>query len=152
MARSHPLCSLACSCITSVSACYFTRPSLCLCLSCSALLRTLTLDVGSTLIQDDFISTFNCLQRPCLQIRFHSHVPDGHEFGGVPFTLGLPWWLSRKEPACNAGAAGDVGSIPRSGRSPGGEHGNPLQYSCLENPMDRRTWWATAHEFIKNQI
>ena len=52
MARSHPLCCLACSCTTSVSACYSTRPSLCLCLPCSVLLRTLSLDVGSTLIQD----------------------------------------------------------------------------------------------------
>ena len=39
-----------------------------------------------------------------------------------------------------------VGSITESGRSPGGGHGNPLQYSCLENPMDRGTWWATVHE------
>ena len=37
----------------------------------------------------------------------------------------------------------DVGSIPGPGRSPGGGHGNPLQYSCLENPMDREAWWAT---------
>ena len=41
--------------------------------------------------------------------------------------------------------AGDMGSIPWSGRSPGGGNGNPLQYSCPENPMDRRSWWATAH-------
>ena len=45
---------------------------------------------------------------------------------------GLPWWLHSKESACNAGVAG---SIPGSGRSLGGCHGNPLQYSCLENPM-----------------
>jgi len=38
-----------------------------------------------------------------------------------------------------------VGSIPKSGRSPGGGNGNPLQYSCLENPMDRGAWWATVH-------
>ena len=38
-----------------------------------------------------------------------------------------------------------TGSIPGSGRSPGGGHGNPLQYSCLENPMDRGAWWATGH-------
>ena len=49
---------------------------------------------------------------------------------------GLPWWLSGKETACSAGAAGDVGSIPESGSSPGGGHGNPLQYPSLENPMD----------------
>ena len=44
------------------------------------------------------------------------------------------WWFSSKEPACNAG---DPGSIPRSGRSPGGGNGSPLQYSCLGNSMDR---------------
>ena len=38
-----------------------------------------------------------------------------------------------------------MGSIPGLGRSPGGEHGNPLQYSCLENPTDRGAWWATVH-------
>ena len=47
-----------------------------------------------------------------------------------------------KESACNAG---DPGSIPGSGRSPGGGHGNPLLYSCLENSMDRGAWWATVH-------
>ena len=41
--------------------------------------------------------------------------------------------------------AGDADSIPGSGRSPGGGHGNPLQYPCLENPMDRGAWWATVH-------
>ena len=42
----------------------------------------------------------------------------------------------------NAGDAGDVGSIPGSGRSPGGGNGTPLQYSCLENPTEREPWWA----------
>ena len=50
--------------------------------------------------------------------------------------------LSGKEYACSAGATGDVGLIPGSGRSPGGGHGNPLQYSCLENSMARGAWWA----------
>ena len=45
--------------------------------------------------------------------------------------------------------AGDAGSIPGSGRSPGGENGNPLQFSCLGNPMDRGTWWAMVHEVKK---
>ena len=45
----------------------------------------------------------------------------------------------------SAGDARDMGSIPGSGRSPGEEHDNPLQYSCLENPMDRGTWRATVH-------
>ena len=48
---------------------------------------------------------------------------------------GLSWRLSGKESACNAG---DIGMIPGSGRFPGREHDNPLQYSCLENPMDRK--------------
>ena len=45
--------------------------------------------------------------------------------------------------------AGDVGSIPGSGRSPGEGNGNPLQYSCLENPMDRGAWQATVHGVAK---
>ena len=52
----------------------------------------------------------------------------------------------------NAGDIRDVGSIIAGlGRSPGGGHGYPLQYSCLENPMDRRAWWATVHEFAKSR-
>jgi len=47
-----------------------------------------------------------------------------------------------KNPPANAGGTRDVGSIPRLRRSPGGGQGNPLQYSCLENPMDREAWWA----------
>ena len=50
-----------------------------------------------------------------------------------------------KEPACNVGDARDMGSIPGLGRSHGGGHSNPLQCSCLENPMDRRAWRATVH-------
>ena len=53
-----------------------------------------------------------------------------------------------KESACNAG---DLGSISGSGRSPGEGNGNPLQYSCLENPLDRGAWWATGHRVAKNQ-
>ena len=49
-----------------------------------------------------------------------------------------------------AGDIRDVGLIPRSGRFPGGEHGNPLQYSCLENPMDRETWQATVHRVTQS--
>ena len=51
----------------------------------------------------------------------------------------------------NAGDGRDTGSIPGSGRSLGGGHGNPLQYSCLENPMDRGTCWATVHRVAKSQ-
>ena len=64
---------------------------------------------------------------------------------------GLPWRLSGKEFTCNAGDTGDMGLIPGSGRSPGGENGNLLQYSCWENPMDRGAWWATVHGVAKNQ-
>ena len=67
--------------------------------------------------------------------------------GGVE----LSWQLRGKESACNAGATGDEGSIPGSGRSPGGGHGKPLHYSCLENPMDREAWWATFHRVAKSQ-
>ena len=51
---------------------------------------------------------------------------------------------------CNAEEAGDMGSNVRSGRSPGGGNGNPLQYSCLENPMDRGAWQATVHRVAKS--
>jgi len=56
-----------------------------------------------------------------------------------------------KNPAASAEDLRDVGSIPGSGRSPGGGHGNPLQYSCLENPMDRGAWQATVHRLSKSR-
>ena len=56
-----------------------------------------------------------------------------------------------KHPLVNLGNVGDVGSTPASGRPPGGGHSTPLQYSCLENPMDRRDWWATVHSAPQNQ-
>ena len=56
---------------------------------------------------------------------------------------GLPGSSDDKESACNAG---DLGYIPGSGRSPGEGNVNPLQYSCLEDSMDREAWWATDHE------
>ena len=62
--------------------------------------------------------------------------------GTLPFHLGFPRSSVSKESACSAG---DPGSIFGSGRSPGEGNSNPLQDSCLENPMDRRVWWATIH-------
>ena len=56
--------------------------------------------------------------------------------------MGFPCGSVGKESVSNAG---DLGSIPGLGRSPGGGKGNPLQYSCLENPMDRGAWGATVH-------
>ena len=55
---------------------------------------------------------------------------------------GFPDGSDGRESACSAG---DLGSVPGSGRSPAAGHGNPFQYSCLENPVDRGAWWATAH-------
>ena len=57
-----------------------------------------------------------------------------------------------KNPPDNIGDVRDMGLIPGLGRSPGGGHGNPLQYSCLENPMDRGAWQATVHGVPKSQI
>ena len=61
---------------------------------------------------------------------------------------GIPGGSDSKASACNAG---DLGSIPGSGRSPGEGNGNPVKYSCLENPMDGEAWWATVHGVAKNQ-
>ena len=61
----------------------------------------------------------------------------------------LPQWLSSKE---STSKPGDIGSIPGSARSPEGGHGNPFQYSCLENPKDRGAWWATVHGVAKSWI
>ena len=62
--------------------------------------------------------------------------------------LGFPGVTDGKESACNAG---DPGSIPGLGRSPGGGHGNPLQYSCMENCMDRGAWWDTVHGVVRSR-
>ena len=61
--------------------------------------------------------------------------------------LGFPDSSEDKASACNAG---DLGLIPGSGRSPGEGNGNPLQYSCLENPMDGGAWWSTVHGVTKS--
>ena len=63
-------------------------------------------------------------------------------------SLGFPSGSDGKESACSAG---DPGSIPGSRRSPGEGNGNPLQYSCLKNPMDGGVWQATVHEVAKSQ-
>ena len=64
----------------------------------------------------------------------------------------LPWWLSSKESVCNAG---NLGLVPGSGRSPGGENDNPLQYFCLGNPMDREVWWGYSpwvHKRVQHNL
>ena len=62
--------------------------------------------------------------------------------------MGFPGGAEVKASACNAG---DLGSIPGLGRSPGKGNGNPLQYSCLENPMDGEAWWAIVHGIAKSR-
>ena len=62
--------------------------------------------------------------------------------------LGFPGGSEVKASACNAG---ELGLIPGSGRSPGEGNGNPLQYSCLKNSMDRGAWWATVHGVAKSR-
>ena len=69
----------------------------------------------------------------------------------LQYLWGFPGGTSGKEPT-NVGDIRDVGLIPWLGRSPEGGHGNPLQYTCLENPMDRGTWWATIHRLTNSQI
>ena len=69
---------------------------------------------------------------------FSSYPIDFHFLGGS----------DGKESACNAGDLSFL--IPESGRAPGEGNGNPIQYLCLENPMDRGTWWATVHRITKS--
>ena len=83
-------------------------------------------------------------QEPLCPIR--SQAPRGFIYLGNPL-VGFPGGSDGKESACNVG---DLGSIPDLGGSPGGGKGNPLQYSCLGNPMDRGAWWATVHGVTKS--
>ena len=66
--------------------------------------------------------------------------------------VGIPGGASGKEPTVDAGDIRDVGLIPGSRRFPGGGNGNPLQYSCLGNPVDREACQATVHGVTKSQI
>ena len=71
-----------------------------------------------------------------------SFIVSGLTFGGFP---------GGSEVKASACSVGDLGSIPGLGRSPGEGNGNLLQYSCLENPMDRGAWWAAVHGAAKSQ-
>ena len=75
--------------------------------------------------------------KAAVQVLFTVLFAICHVFAQV---LGFPGGSNGKESTCNAG---DLGSIPGLGRSPGEGNGYPLQYSCLENPMDRGVWWVT---------
>ena len=77
----------------------------------------------------------------CLHVKAtHNRAQD------LVYAKDFPGGSDGIESACNAG---DLGSIPGSGRSPGEGNDNPLQYSCLENPMDRGVWWATVYGVAK---
>ena len=78
-------------------------------------------------------------------------TPNSTAFDTKCETPGLPWWLSGKESACNAGDMGDTGSIPGLGRSHGEGNGNPFQCSCLENATDRSAWRATVCGVAKSR-
>ena len=82
----------------------------------------------------------NTFPKSSLFFVFFHHLPE--------VSFWHPRWLSGKVSACNAG---DLGSIPGSGRSLGEGNGNPLQYSCLENPMNREAWWVTVHGTAKSK-
>ena len=77
-----------------------------------------------------------------------TNYPSHHSWFLFPYTKSFLGGLIGKESTCNVG---DLGSIPGLGRVPGEGNGNPLQYSCLENPMDREAWWATLHRVTKSQ-
>ena len=98
-----------------------------------------------------------CGTEPACQCRRHKRRWFNPWVGKIPLEkgwlptsvfLGFLAGLAGKESACNAG---DLGPIPGLGRSPQGGNGNPLQYFCLENPMDRNAWRATVHEAAKSQ-
>ena len=97
----------------------------------------------------------NRKKRIVKEFRINKYTPLSYCFFNVAFIsivlckkVGLRWWLSSKESACNAGATGSVLGL---GRSPGGGHDNPLQYSRLENPTDRGAWWATIYRVAKSR-
>ena len=78
---------------------------------------------------------------------FHAQIFYTTEINHLFIQRGFPDGSDGKESACNAG---ELSSIPKLGRSPGGVNGNPLKYSCLENPMDRGAWQATVHGVTKS--
>ena len=84
------------------------------------------------------------------QDRAGSSIPGLGSSPGEGITLPTPVFLGFPGGSDGKEAAGDLGSIPELGRSPGGGHDNPFQYSCLENPMDRGAWWATVHRVAES--
>ena len=83
----------------------------------------------------------------CTQVMSVNVVKHRINYRHIMMREGFPCGSAGKETACNSG---DLGSTPGLGRSPGEGNGYPLQYSCLENFMDRGAWWATVHEITKS--
>ena len=84
--------------------------------------------------------TYENYLNPCLL--FFLYCTYSLNFGAMLYNMGFPGGSDGKESSCNVG---DLGLIPGWGKSPGEGHGNPLQYSCLDNPMERGAWWTTVH-------
>ena len=84
----------------------------------------------------------------CLAQGYHYHISKFHIYVLVYTVLGFSGGSEVKVSVCNTG---DPGSIPGLGRSPGEGNGNPLQYPCPENLMDRGTWWITVHGVAKSR-
>ena len=112
---------------------------------------------GNKIPRKDVQGQMSCLPKPCWALSCVVGImwdPRGKRQLSLCFwkmpgkNMDLSWWLRGKESVC---CAGDAGLILRSGRSPGGGNGNPLQYSCLGNPMDRENWWVTIHRVTKSQ-
>ena len=88
------------------------------------------------------------MMNPAIAVTAVNRNGSNSLLGMQPHFPGFPGRSVGKESACDVG---DVGSIPGSGRSPGKGNGNPFQYSCLENPMNRGAWLATVHGVTKSQ-
>ena len=101
--------------------------------------------MGSQRAGHNWVTGLNWIERTsCEMPGWMKHKLGSRLLGGISITSdkGFPSGAEVKASACNVG---DLGSIPGSGRSPGEGNGNPLQYSCLKNPVDRGAWWATVH-------
>ena len=113
---------------------------------CTCLVRTKARMIKINVVDKIYYileARFNNVMKHIVKEKFY--LSQNLLFWGVG---GLPGISDGKESACNAG---DLDLIPGLGKSPGEGNGYPLQYSCLENSMDRGAWWATVHGITKNQ-
>ena len=105
------------------------------------------MEPGSPALQADSLP-LNYSGSPSMYVCTHTHThTHTHTYIHIHSCKGFPGGSDSKASVCNAG---DPGSIPGLGRSPGEGNGSPLQYSCLENPMDGGAWWATVHRVAKS--